>query len=84
MGKFEKNNKVIISRNVLYIPHNTKTISAAYRAEYNNKRKKQAILLMITSGKKYYYLAVTNLSGLLQENSSNYEGYFYCLNCLNS
>ena len=39
---------------------------------------------MITSGKKYYYLAVTNLSGLLQENSSNYEGYFYCLNCLNS
>ena len=38
---------------------------------------------MITNGKKYY-LAVTNLSALLRGNSSNHEGDFYCLNCLNS
>ena len=63
--KFERNNKTI-ALNVLYIPHNTKTISVAYRSEYNNKRKKQVILLMITNGKKYHFFAVTNLSGLLQ------------------
>ena len=39
---------------------------------------------MIGDGKKYHYLAVTNLSGLLQGNSSNHEGDFYCLNCFNS
>ena len=61
--KFEKNNKTI-ALNVLYIPRNTKTISAC-RSEYN-KRKKQVILVMITDGKKYNYLAVTNLSTLLQ------------------
>ena len=81
-GKFERNNKKI-ALNVLYIPHNTKTISVAYRSEYNNKRRKQVILLMITNGKKYHYLAVTNLSGLLQGNSSKHEGHFYCLNYFN-
>ena len=60
-----------------------KTIRVAYRSEYNNKRKKQVILLMITDGKKWHYLAVTNLSALLQGNSSNHEGDFYCLNCFN-
>ena len=39
---------------------------------------------MIGDGKKYHYLAVTNLSGLLQGNSSNHKGDFYCLNCFNS
>ena len=38
---------------------------------------------MIGDGKTYY-LAVTNLSGLLQGNSSNHKGDFYCLNCFNS
>ena len=38
---------------------------------------------MIGDGKTYY-LAVTNLSGLLQGNSSNHRGDFYCLNCFNS
>ena len=65
--KFEKNNKTI-ALNVLYIPRNTKTISVAYRSEYNNKRKKQVILLMISNGKKQHYLAVTNLSALLAKN----------------
>ena len=82
-GKFERNNKTI-ALNVLYIPHNTKTISVAYRSEYNNKRKKQVILLMITDGKKWHYLAVTNLSALLKGNSSNHKGDFYCLNCFSS
>ena len=53
--KFELNNKTI-ALNVLYIPHNTKTISVAYKSEYNNKRKKQVILLMISNGKKQHYL----------------------------
>ena len=39
---------------------------------------------MIGDGKKYHYLAVTNLSGLLQGNSSNHKEDFYCLNCFNS
>ena len=65
--KFERNNKTI-ALNVLYIPHNTKTIRVAYRSEHNNKHKKQVILLMITDGKKWHYLAVTNLSALLQGN----------------
>ena len=78
----EKNNKAI-ALNALYIPRNTKTISVAYRSEYNNKRKKQVILLMISNGKKQHYLAVTNLSALVQGNSSNHEGYLYCLNCFN-
>ena len=64
--KFERNNKTI-ALNVLYIPHNTKTISVAYRSEYNNKRKKQVILLMISNGEKQHYLAVTSLSALLAE-----------------
>ena len=59
-------------------------MSVVYKSKHNNKRKNQVILLMISDGKKYHYLVVTNLSGLLQENSSNHEGYFYCLNCFNS
>ena len=39
---------------------------------------------MITDGKKWHYLAVTNLSALLQGNSSNHEEDFYCLNCFSS
>ena len=62
----------------------TKKICVVYRSKHNNKRKKKVILLMISDGKKYHYLAVTNLSGLLQGNSSNHEGDFYCLNCFNS
>ena len=39
---------------------------------------------MIGDGEKNHYLAITNPSGLLQGNSSNHEGDFYCLNCFNS
>ena len=41
--KFERNNKTI-ALNLLYMPHNTKTITVTYRSEYNNKHKKQVIL----------------------------------------
>ena len=78
--KFEKNNKTI-ALNVLYIPHNTKTISVTYRSEYNNKHKKRVISLMINNGKNFHYLAVTNLSALFKRISSNHDGDFYCLNC---
>ena len=39
---------------------------------------------MIGDGIKYHHLAVTNISGLLQGNSSNDRGDFHCLNCFNS
>ena len=39
---------------------------------------------MITNGKKCHYFAVTNLSALLEGNSSNHHGNFYCLNYFNS
>ena len=45
--KFERNNKTI-ALNILFMPHNTKTIRVAYRSEHKIKRKKQVILLMIT------------------------------------
>ena len=39
---------------------------------------------MITNGKKFHYLAVSNLSALLQGNSSNHHEDFYCLYRFNS
>ena len=69
---------------MLFIKHNTKTISVPHRSEHNKKRKKQVILLMITDGKKWHYLAVTSSSALLQGMSSNHYKDFYFLNCFNS
>ena len=81
--KFERSNKTITLK-ILFISHNTKTISTAYRSEYNPKRKKQVILLMITDGKKWHYLAVINLPASFKEKLSNHHEDFYCLNCFNS
>ena len=80
--KFEKNNDTI-ALNILYVERFTNKTSPAYKSKYNNKCKKHVTLLMIGDGIKYHYLAVTNLSGLLQGNSSNHGGDFYCFNCLN-
>ena len=77
-----KRNNNTIALDILYVKRDTKKISAV--SKHNNKHKEQVILLMIGDGEKYHYLAVTNLSGLLQGNSSNHEGDFYCLNCFNS
>ena len=49
--KFEQNNKTI-ALNILYVPHNTKTINLAYKSKYNRKRKYQVVLLMIINGKQ--------------------------------
>ena len=68
--------------NILFVPHNTKTISLAYKSKHNPMRKKQVILLMITDGKKWHYLPVKRLSALLRGITSNNNGDFYCLNCL--
>ena len=39
---------------------------------------------MISNGKKQHYLFATNLSELLQGNSSNHRRDLHCLNCFNS
>ena len=77
--KPERNNDTI-ALNVLFVEPNTKRISVVYKSKYSNKCKKQVILLMIGDGINYHYLALFNLSGLLQGNSSNHRGDYYCLN----
>ena len=42
--KFERNNKTI-ALNILFIPHDTKTINLAYKPKYNRKRENQVVLL---------------------------------------
>ena len=69
---------------MLFVPHNTKTIRAAYISKYNHKRKNQVNLLMINDGNKWHYLVISKLSALLEGKLSNYHGDFYCLNCFNS
>ena len=81
--RFEQNNKTI-ALNILFVPHNTKTIRVAYRSQYNNKRKKQVILLMITDGKKWHYLAVKSVPAWLRGIASNHNEDFYCLNSFHS
>ena len=94
--KFEQNNKTI-ALNILFLPHNTKTIRLAHKSKYNRKRENQVVLLMITDGKKWHYLAlksvrttngynrpVISFSIFIRGITSNNEGDFYCLGCLNS
>ena len=70
--------------NTLFVPHNTKTISLAYKSKYNHKRKNQVILLMITDCTKWHYLAGRSLPALLRGITSKNNGDFYCLNCFHS
>ena len=94
--KFEQNNKTI-ALNILFLPHNTKTIRLAYKSKYNRKRENQVVLLMITDGKKWHYLAlksvrttngynrpVISFSIFIRGITSNNDGDFYCLGCLHS
>ena len=55
--KFERNNKTI-ALNILFIPHNEKTINLAYKSKYNRKRENHVVLLMITNGEKWHYIAL--------------------------
>ena len=54
--RFERNNKTI-ALNILFVPHNEKTINLAHKSKYNCKRENQVVLLMITNGKKWHYIA---------------------------
>ena len=94
--KLEQNNKTT-ALNILFAPHNTKTIRLAYKSKYNCKRENQVVLLMITDGKKWHYLAlksvrttngynrpVISLSRLFRGITLNNNGDFYSLSCLHS
>ena len=82
--KFEQNNKTI-ALNILFVPHNTKTIRLEYKSNYNSQqRESQVVLLMITDGEKWHYLAVKSLSTLFRGITSSRDGDFYCLNCFHS
>ena len=71
--------------NVLFVPHNTKTIRLAYKSNYNSQqRESQVVLLMITDGEKWHYLAAKSLSTLFRGITSSHDGDFYCLNCFHS
>ena len=74
-----------------------KEIDVAYRSKYNRKRENQVVLLLITHGLKYHYLPlksiptddgcnrpIRSLSRLFRGITSNYNGDFYCMACLNS
>ena len=49
--RFERNNTTI-APNILFIPHNEKTINLACKSKYNRKREDQVVLLMLTNGEK--------------------------------
>ena len=81
---FEKNNSDI-ALNILYVSHNTKQIKQAYISKHNNEHDTHVHLLMITDGTcNWHYLAVKSISRLLRGITSNHNGDFYCLNCLQS
>ena len=71
--------KFEIALNILYVPHNTRKIHAAYKSKHNLTRENQITLLMITDGEKWHFLTVKNLSG--RGITRNHVGDFYCLNC---
>ena len=64
--KFERNNKTI-ALNILFVPHNEKTINLAYKSKYNRKRENQVVLLMITNSEqsneadKWHYIALKSV-----------------------
>ena len=92
--RFERNNTTI-APNILFIPHNEKTINLACKSKYNRKREDQVVLLMLTNGEKWHYIALKNvhtdggfnrpirgLSILFRGIMANHHGDFYSLNCL--
>ena len=58
--KFEQNNKAI-ALNILFVPHNTKTIRLPYKSKYNHKCENQVVLLMINDVKKWHYVALKSV-----------------------
>ena len=94
--RFERNNKTI-ALNILFVPHNEKTINIACKSKCNRKRKNQVTLLMIANGEQWHYTALKSvltddgpnrptrsLSRLFKGITANHHSDFYCLNCLHS
>ena len=92
--RFERNNKTI-ALNILFVPHNEKTINLAYKSKYNRKRENQVVLLMITNGEKWHYDAlnsvrtddgcnrpIKSLFRFFRGIKANRHVDFYCLDCL--
>ena len=80
---FEKNNPTI-ALNILYIKEKEKC--PPYISKNNSNYERQTILLMIPNKEKegWHHLAAKKLFALLGGLTSNYNGNFYCLNCLHS
>ena len=79
------------------IPHDEKIINLAYKSKYNRERENQVILVIITDSERSHYIALKSvrtddgfnspmksLSRLFRGLTSNHDGDFYCLNCLDS
>ena len=94
--KFERNKKTI-ALNILFAPHNEKTINLAYKSKYNRIRENQVVLLMITNGEQWHYTALKSertddgfnrptrsLSRLFRGIAANHHVHLYCFNCLHS
>ena len=92
--KFVRNNKTI-ALNILFVPHNEKTINLAYKSRYNHKRENQVVLLMITNGEKWHYIAlksvriddgvnrpIRSLSILFRGITADHNGDLNCFNVL--
>ena len=65
--EFEQNNKTI-ALNILFVPHNEKTINIAWKSKYNRKGKNQVTLLMIANGEQWHYTALKSV--LIERNNS--------------
>ena len=59
--KFGLNNKAI-PLNILFIPHNEKTINLAYKSKYNRKHENKVVLLIITNGEQWHYIVLKSVS----------------------
>ena len=55
-----------------------------YISKYNSTCENQLILLMITDIEKLHFLSVKKMGALFCQVTSQYDGDFYCLNCLHS
>ena len=59
--RFERNNKTI-ALNILFVPHNEKTINLAYKSKYNRKHENKVVLLIITNGEQWHYIVLKSVS----------------------
>ena len=87
--RFERNDKKI-ALNILFVPHNKKTINLTHKSKYNRKLENQIVLLMITNGEKWHEIALKSeptddgfnrpikcLFRLFKGITSNHHGDFY-------